>query len=303
MDRRSFLKLQAILAAGTGLGLLTPLPSLSDDTPYIGVARGEPARATRTAVALLGGMDRFVSPGQKVVIKPNMSFPDPPESATNTNPEVVRELAVMCKEAGASRIWVLDNPLSGAERCMEGSGIPKACEVVPDTEVYGLQGSRFFEEAVIPEGREMRKNTFIRQVLEADVLIAAPKAKSHSSTGVSLSLKGMMGLVGNRRAMHGRYDLDTAIVDLNTRLRARLVVVDASNVLSSGGPFGPGDVLTPRLVATSADPVAADAWAVNEFAWYGKTYLPRQVRHIKMAHERGLGRMDLDSLAIERVEA
>jgi len=51
------------------------------------------------------------------------------------------------------------------------------------------------------------------------------------------------------------------------------------------------------------DMVAADAKTVELFPWYGRKIRPDQVEHIKIAHERGLGRMDLDNLEIQTVDA
>jgi uncharacterized protein (DUF362 family) len=250
---------------------------------------------------MLGGMGRFVAKGDRVVIKPNMSFPNPPEFGTNTHPEVVRELLSMCREAGASRVLVLDNPLSRVETCIEQSGIKAACDTVEEGVVHGLESSRFFADADIPQARVMDSNAFMKDVLEADVLISAPTAKSHSGAGVSLSLKNMMGLIRHRGRLHS-LGLDDSIVDLNTFLVADLVVIDAHYVLSTRGPFGPGKVLPEKTVIASTDPVAADAMAVSMFEWYGRRFEPAQVGHIKRAAERGLGRIDIENLDVKRVE-
>ncbi|MBW2092013.1 MAG: DUF362 domain-containing protein, partial [Deltaproteobacteria bacterium] len=116
---------------------------------------------------------------------------------------------------------------------------------------------------------------------------------------VSLSMKGMMGLVLKRRVMHWRYDLDTSLVDLCTLLKADLVVIDASRVLSTGGPGGPGKILKEDTIIASRDMVAADAYTVSRFEWYGRRFKPRQVGHIMQAHERRLGRMDVENLKIK----
>ncbi len=307
LTRRDFLKSQAglaVLMAASGGGVLGKAPvSRAGGYPDIGVARGGPAESARACVDLMGGMSSFVSSGDKVVIKPNMSFAHTPDRATNTNPRVVRALAEMCVEAGASRVMVLDNTLQSAQRCMELSGIRDACADIPNTRVETFDSRRFFQEVSIPEGESFRSTEVMRDVLDADVLIAAPVAKSHSATGVSVSMKGMMGLIRNRGVMHSRYNLNQAIVDLCTLLKADLTVVDATRVLSSHGPQGPGDVIEGELVLASRDMVAADAKTVELFPWYGRKIRPDQVEHIKMAHERGLGRMDLDNLEIQTVDA
>lgn len=242
-----------------------------------------------------------VKAGQRVVIKPNMSFARGPETATNTHPDVVREVLVMCKEAGASRVRVLDHSLQDPEKALDLSGIRPACNGVEDGICHHLLEAGFYREDSIGGAVEMRTNAFMNDVLDADVLIAVPVAKSHSSAGVSLSMKGQMGLIMDRRIMHARYDLNTAIVDLNTRIKPTLAVIDATRVLTTGGPGGPGHVITPGEVIASADPVAADATAVASYEWYGRKMQPRQVPHIRMAHERGLGRMDIENLLTKRI--
>jgi uncharacterized protein (DUF362 family) len=304
MNRREFLKHQArvaaLVAVGGG-GLLLPGRSLAAG-PEIGIAKGKPAAATRAAVELLGGMAAFVKPGQRVVIKPNMSFADPPERATTTHPEVVKTLAAMCKEAGAADVLVLDHTLRPAEMCLERSGIRDACEPVASDMVHGLSSPSFFVETEFPRAREMKKNEVMKDVLRADVLIAAPVAKSHGATGISLSMKGMMGLVWDRGAMHRLYDLHQAIVDLNTRVTADLAVIDGTRVLTTNGPSGPGKVMRENTVIASADFVAADAKAVSMFQWWGRRLGPENVEHIRLAHKQGLGRMDVENLRTETVE-
>ncbi len=304
VTRRDFLKWQAAgaawLAAGAS-GLLSPAAVLADASPDLAVATGGPAAATRAAVELLGGMKAFVKPGQKVVIKPNMSFASGVDSATTTHPEVIQALAVMCKEAGAGKIGIVDNPLRSVELCLEQSGIQSACAGVPDSEVKGVKAGGLFRETPLPQGVSMKVTDIMAEVLEADVLIAAPVAKHHGGAGVSLCMKGMMGLIYDRGVMHSRHDLHVAIVDLCTRLKAHLAVIDATRVLTTNGPGGPGKVERPRTVIAGRDMVAADALAVSMFRWYDRSVEPRQVKYIRLAHERGMGRMDVENLRVARV--
>ncbi|MBU2515782.1 DUF362 domain-containing protein [bacterium] len=300
MNRRDFLRTQAKgilwLSVGTS-NLLLPEWGIAAGVPDIAKVKGAPAAATRAAVELLGGMSQFVKPGNRVVIKPNMSFNRTPEQASNTHPEVVRELAVMCKEAKAGKIFILDHTLGPPKACLERSGIQKACESVDPDMVFSANDDNLYQEKTIPGGKSLNKTQIIKEVLKADVLIAAPVAKSHGSTGVSLSMKGMMGLVWDRWIMHRR-DLDVGIVDICSVLKADLTVIDGSRVLSTNGPNGPGKVLNENTIIASRDMVAADACAVSSFTWYGRKFKPQQVGHIREAHQRRLGRMDIENLQI-----
>jgi uncharacterized protein (DUF362 family) len=307
INRREFLKKTAECAACGAMGIaLSGLwhgSAGASNSPDIVLAKGTPGPATRGAVNALGGIQRFVQTGDKVVIKPNMSFPNPPEWGTTTHPDVVRALSDMCLKAGAVSVLVLDNPLRNAELCLERSGLRAVCQGLPQTQTQALADRRFYEEVEVPEGKELRSTMIMKEVLKANVLIAVPVAKSHSATGVSLAMKGMMGLIYDRRSFHLDMDLNRAIVDLCTVLEPQLTVVDASRVLSSGGPGGPGKVIPLGTIIASTDMVAADAMAVERGTWYGRTFRAGQVKHIRMAHERGLGNMDVTVQRVKEVAA
>jgi len=303
MNRRDFVKNSVLLTASLALPVAWDHEIKAGGTPDAVIAKGDPGPAVRAAVEGLGGMEQFVKKGDKVVVKPNMSFSNPPSWATTTHPDVIKEIVSMCVAAGAGQVLVLDNTLRDREMCIEQSGIAKACEVFPESRVLGLKEKKFFKDVPVPQGRELKSTAVMKDVLDANVVINAPVAKTHSSAGVSLSMKNMMGVIYDRAVFHYLYNLHTAIVDLCTVAKAHLTVVDATRLLSTGGPGGPGKVLQPRKVIASTDMVAADAITVDMGEWYGRKFEPHQVKHIREAHERGLGRMDIDQLNIKRVNA
>lgn len=307
ISRREFLRKTAECAiygtVGMALSGLWYRSAGASNRPDIVLAKGTPGPATLGAVKALGGIQRFVKPGDRVVIKPNMSFPNPPEWGTTTHPYVVRALSDMCLKAGAVSVLILDNPLRHAELCLERSGLRAVCQGLPQTQTLGVADRRFYEEVEVPEGKELRSTMIMKEVLKADALIAVPVAKSHSATGVSLAMKGMMGLIYDRSSFHLDMDLNRAIVDLCTVLKPQLTVVDATRVLSSGGPGGPGKVIPLETIIASTDMVAADAMAVELGTWYGRKFKASQVKHIRVAHERGLGNMDVAVQSVKEVVA
>jgi uncharacterized protein (DUF362 family) len=303
ISRREFIKQQAknsLFLATTASGLFVPRFSLAAALPDIGVAKGSAIAATKAAVDLIGGIKSVVKKGQRVLIKPNMSFPRSPEQASNTHPDVVKTVAAMCKDAGASKVMILDHTLGSGKMCVRASGIGPALETIDKNMVHAINNASFYKEVTLSKAKSLTTTDVAKEALKADVLIAVPVAKSHSATGVSLSMKGMMGLIYDRAVMH-RMDLNETIVDLVTLLRADLTIVDGTRVLSTGGPQGPGKVLKKDMIIASKDMVAADAYAVSAFEWYGKKYKPSQVKHIRLAHERGLGRADIENLSIKTV--
>ncbi len=304
LSRRKFLKYQMkglLFLTAASSGLILPKKVLAEPLPDIAVAKGEAAKAVRAAVELLGGMKKFVKKGGKVLIKPNMSFPNPPAMATTTHPDVVTEIVKMCNEAGASNILIADYPLFDTDTCLKRSGILDACGKLENTRVVGASSDRFYKDTEIKDAKKMSRNGIFQEALKVDTLISVPVAKSHTATGVSLSMKGMMGLCWDRSGMHTK-ELSSSVVDLCTVLKADLTLIDATRVLSTNGPRGPGKVLKEDTIIASKDMVAADAFAVARFPWYGKKYKPAQVQYIKEAHERGLGRMDIENLSVKEIQ-
>jgi uncharacterized protein (DUF362 family) len=298
ISRRAFLK---ATAAGVAVGL-AGYPSFSNaaDEVDLAVISGEPAAATRRALEVMGGLSRFVKKGQRVVIKPNMSFAKTPDFAATTHPLVVAALAQACIEAGAKEVLILDHTLQRAELCLERTGIRDACRNISGAHVLALQDRKFFQEIRIPQGKVLERVEVLRDILDNAVLINVPVAKSHSTTGVSLGLKGLMGLIWDRESFHSQFNINQAIADLATVIKPQLTILDATRALASGGPGGPGDVRKPNLIIAGTDPVAVDSYGVGIVPWYGQSFKGRQVEHLLIAHQRGLGKIDVEKLRITK---
>ena len=299
--RREFLK---TTAAGMALGLVGSPSFLEAKEEYDLIAiSGEPVAATRKALEAMGGISRFVKKGQRVVLKPNMSFARAPEFSATTHPLVVATVAQACIEAGAQQVLILDHTLQRAELCLERTGIREACKNIPNTHVLALQERKFFREIKIPQGKVLERAEVIKEVIDGHVLINIPVAKSHSATGVSLGMKGLMGLILDRESFHSQYNINQAIADLGTVIKPQLTILDVTRALVSGGPSGPGEVKKPNLIIAGIDPVAVDSYGVNVVPWYGQNFKGRQVEHLLAANQRGLGKIDIEQLRIFREKA
>ena len=298
--RRNFLKSTTGLALG--LAVSRSVAHAAGDNDLV-VISGDPATATRKALEAVGGISRFVQKGQRVVLKPNMSFANPPERASTTHPLVVTTVAQACMDAGAERVVVLDYPLYKTELCLQRSGIQDACKSMRGVYVLGLDDRKFFREVKVPQGKVLDRVEVMKEVLDSHVLINLPQAKSHSNTGVSLGIKGLMGLIWDRWSFHARYNINQALADLATVIRPHLTILDATRALVSGGPGGPGEILKLNLIIAGTDPVAVDSYGVTVAPWYGQHFKGRQVEHLLVAHQRGVGKIDLEGLRILKESA
>jgi uncharacterized protein (DUF362 family) len=296
ISRRQFIITTAV---GVAMGL-TGNPSFlcAAEEVDIAVISGEPAAATRKALEVMGGIARFVKKGQRVVIKPNMSFAKTPDIAATTHPQVVVAVAQTCIDAGAKEVLVLDHTLQRAELCLDRTGIRDACRNMPGVHVLALQDRKFFREIRIPQGKVLERVDVLTDILDNAVLINVPVVKSHSATGVSLGLKGLMGLIWDRESFHSQFNINEGITDLATVIKPKLTILDATRAMVSGGPGGPGDVKKPNLIIAGVDPVAVDSYGVGIVPWYGRSFKGRQVEHLLAAHQRGLGKIDVEKLKI-----
>ena len=250
---------------------------------------GEPAAATKQVIDALGGMGKFVSKGDRVVIKPNMGFASPPAQGANTNPIVVRTLCELALNAGAKSVLVVDCPVAQIGPSVERNGYKEELGKLPDVVCTLVREPKFFVATNIPKGRHLQKANVLRQVLNCDTLINVPVAKSHGSALVTAGMKNWMGIVYDRQVWHTSFDLHQCIADFSTLIKPKLIVLDASRVMTTKGPGGPGNVKVFWRIYGGTDPVAIDSVAVTIAEWNGKKLEPNDVPYIKLAAEMGVG--------------
>ncbi len=262
----------------------------SSHHPTLAVVHGtQPEAMVREAVARLGGIGRFVSKGDRVLIKPNVGWDRQPEQAANTNPEVVGAIAQLCREAGASRVWVTDVSLNDPSRSFFRSGIRAAAERAGADVKLATPGDFVTTDM---GGSLLRVWPVSRYFHEADKLINVPIVKHHSLSGATLAMKNWYGVLGGRRnQLHQQ--IHTSIVDLANALRPTLTVMDAVRVLKRNGPTGGSlaDVALENTVIAGLDEVAIDAYSLR-FLGLDPVAIP----YLAMGEARGLGVVEWRSL-------
>lgn len=291
MKRRAFLKLLGLLALSTE-GMIKRLYAVQG--PAVAVAKGKDyPHTTRQALTLLGGMKRFVKPGNVVVIKPNMGWDRTPAQAANTHPLVVRTLAEEALAAGAKRVKIFDRSCNDERRCYVQSGISGALKGLNNVELKFIDSDRF-KMTSIPNGVAIKNWELYGEALAADVFINVPIAKHHGLSKLTLGLKNVMGVMGGNRGSIHRH-LSDALADVNSVLKSHLTVIDATRILTDNGPQGGdlGDVKTLDTIIASTDIVAADAYATTLFG-----LKPEDIGTTVAAYKRGLGEMNLKRIQI-----
>lgn len=266
-------------------------------TPELSVARGgEPEALVKAAIASLGGMQRFVRTGDRVLVKPNICVAyHSYEYAATTNPWVVSTLVKLSLEAGAGSVLVMDFPFGGTpDEAYVRSGIQEQV-LAAGGEMEAFSTFKFVDTE-IPMGMDLKKCDIYDEVLRADVVINVPIAKDHGLARLTLGMKNLMGVIKDRPAMHR--NLGQRLADLASRVRPALTVVDAVRILTYGGPSGGSLDAVKKLdtVIASPDIVAADSYAATLFGM-----VPEDLDYIRAGAAMGLGRSDLGNLRIEEI--
>ncbi len=292
MKRRTFLE---DVALGSLLLKVNPLAfAQPKGRPDLALIQGEsPSQITREAIAALGGIGRFISKGDVVIIKPNIGWDRTPEMAACTNPEVVKTLVELARSAEAKKVIVLDNSTNQANRCYVRSGIEAAAK---EAGAQVLLPNPQHLKKMSLRGEWLKEWEVFTDFVEADKIINVPIAKSHSLCRLTLGLKNWLGAVGgNRSQLHQK--LDQAMLDLAIFFKPTLTVMDAYRILIRNGPQGGriSDTKLLKTVVAGVDFVAVDAMAATFFE-----IKPEELLYLKLAQERGIGKIDLEKLNIEK---
>lgn len=215
----------------------------------------------KEALSHLGGMKAFVKAGQTVLIKPNQTVFYSAEEGCTTDPLVVGALIRLANEAGAARVQVAES--SGgffpSSQCMAITGMSAVAEK-EGAEVIDLGSDDTPNRVVkIPGGLFLKECPIPAPLLDADVIIDAPKAKNHHIEPISGALKNWVGAVNQswRNHNHGDDEHIPRFMDIMTVTKPSLCVTDALICGEGDGPIAN----LPRwngCIIASPDPVATD---------------------------------------------
>ncbi len=310
LKRRDFIK-----SAGTGAAVLIggglawprsgtgPFRSGEAKFPDVAVVKGDDYLAsTRKAVNLLGGMERFVPKNARVAILPNTQSAHP---GTFTKPDIVRAVVRMCKKAGAREV----NCLSWLpERFWTATGLIEVLkEEGAELKIVDLKAEAQFKPVALPKAKILREAMIMNELFNNDCLINLPITKDHAGNKFTGAMKNLMALnfaQVNRTFHSGDFKtkpddinrLDQCIADLNLAVTPALCIVDATEIITTNGPFGPGELARPRKIVAGVDRVAVDSYCASLRSLKGEDILM-----IRKGYEHGLGEINLKKVRFQEV--
>lgn len=240
------------------------------------------------------GIRRFIAKGDVVCLKPNVGFDRGPLLGATTNPDVVRAVITLCKEAGARRVLVADNPIENPAACFAKSGIRAAAEQA-GAEVL-IHASAHDAPVQVRAGQpDPARNEalgtwpiFWKPLEQADKVIGLPPIKDHNLCYASMSMKNWYGLLGGRRNQFHQA-IHNIVSDLGFMMSPTLIIADATRVMMKNGPTGGrlddikiGGVAGRLAVIASVDQLACDSWCYQHLL--GRD--PAKLAYLDMAYAK-----------------
>lgn len=246
-------------------------------------------KSLEEALFLLGGWSHFLKPGDKVFLKVNLLNASSPEKGVITHPHFVEAVINLIKKQGALPL-VGESPggintHSKVEKLLKITGLGEVCE---RTETPFILLDHDIKKVRIPQGRLFRFIEMGREALEADVLIALPKLKTHGLVGMTGGVKVLFGLVpGLQKAQYhlkvpDQLDFSHLLLDVYLAAQTKLFLMDAIEVMEGKGPSN-GEVCQLGLVLASPSGLALDVVAAKLIA-----FNPTDVLTNRAALERGI---------------
>jgi uncharacterized protein (DUF362 family)/Pyruvate/2-oxoacid:ferredoxin oxidoreductase delta subunit len=211
----------------------------------------------------LGGIEAFVKPGSRVLLKPNMLSCKNPDKAATPHPAIVEEIARLCISAGAT-VKIGDSPpavFGRTEEFWEKTGFAAAAQN------SGAELISFEKDAKAPisffSNGQTLTTPIVKTFFMSDVIINLPKMKTHNLTRITGALKNLFGLVpgllkaGWHKAFPRPVEFSRFMTDLAHQLPCSLTIMDGIDAMDGQGPAG-GRVVKAGVLIASADPVAVD---------------------------------------------
>ncbi len=247
--------------------------------------------AVKEALNLIGGLEKVIVPGSRVLLKPNVLSIRPPEDAVTTHPAIVSAMCELVSEAGGIPVigdgsGIVKPGSTTTSQALKVSGIES---VASDhgVELINFETSGFVEVDV-PGARQFSHLYISKAVLEADIVISLPKLKTHELTLYTGAVKNFFGAVPQKTRKQAHFLEDRllfgeAVVDIYSVVKPQLVVMDGIVGMEGNGPSNGTPVLAGVIMASyncvALDIVASELIGID----------PLKVPTNKAALERGFG--------------
>jgi uncharacterized protein (DUF362 family)/Pyruvate/2-oxoacid:ferredoxin oxidoreductase delta subunit len=212
----------------------------------------------REAADILGGLQSFIKPGERVLIKPNLLKAMPPEAAVTTHPEVVRAVIRLVHQAGGISL-VGDSPGMGEEK-----DVLRRTGILTVMEEEGASIADFTDPVKMKGPGRFQHFEIARSAADADAIINLPKLKTHAMMVMTGAVKNLFGCIPGKKKVQWHFNTGIdhgsfaqMLVELSILMKPRLTIIDAVTAMEGNGP-GSGDPRSIGLIIAGEDTIALD---------------------------------------------
>lgn len=254
------------------------------------------------------GLDTAIKPGMRVGILVNSDFE---VRGAYVNPDVTLAVVKTCIDAGAAEVVALQNIKSEYwQRSTHfdnlGNYIERVRSIEKNTFPSEFDSINFVRIDSFPGAPNLKNLEVVKETFEVDYFINIPVAKHHASTILTNSMKNLMGL--NTRAFNVTFHLNgpkrndpeflaTCIAEMNLVRKPDLIIADVTEVITTNGPVGPGEMLKPMKVVAGTDPVAVDVYCAKQIG-----FDPDRIITIQKGYKLGLGEKMWENILVTEIK-
>jgi uncharacterized protein (DUF362 family) len=249
------------------------------------------AQAIATQFELIGGLEKFVTRGDAVLLKPNFIAPRSRRCATQTDPAVLLEVARLLKDFGA-RPFIGDSPAWGnVFTCVKALKLEEALKKlsVPVKQLNKPRKCRIGDTVV----------GISSVALDADVIINMPKFKTHQQLVTTFAVKNMFGCVSGKRKALWHFakgknadEFCELLIEIYKFLNPALTIIDGVIAMDGPGPIS-GRARPLGYLLGGTDPFSLEVICSKLV-----NINPENLPIIKTAKQMGLNCPDADSIKI-----
>jgi uncharacterized protein (DUF362 family) len=253
-------------------------------------------RAIEEALDDIGGAQKFIKRGERLLLKPNMLAAKDASAAVTTHPAIVRAVAEIVRDAGAIPV-IGDSPAIGS-----ALKVGKKCGILDVAEELKVEFTPLKTPVTVEaqKGAAFKRLEIAKEALEVDGIINLPKLKTHAQMFITMGVKNIFGCVPGKLKVQWHFSagIDSAhfaamILDLYLYLQPRLTILDAVVSMEGNGPAS-GDPKKTNFIAASSDAVSLDRVIIE--------VLGRKVEEVPImlnACQRGLEAADINRIKVK----
>lgn len=218
----------------------------------------------KDSIEELGGINKFIKPGEKVFLKANLLMAKKPEKGVTTHPIFIKAIANYLINENNNTVIVGDSP-GGPYNKKALMKIYEECGYLKMIEKTQIKLNMNFESDKInfENGKLLNNLTVIKSILDVDKVISVAKLKTHGMMKYTGAVKNMFGVIPGvlKAEFHFRMprvdDFSNMLIDVCLASKPVLSFIDGIVGMEGAGPSG-GKLVESNVVLISSNPYELD---------------------------------------------